>query len=247
VEVELTVLGACGSFGSPAGGGACSGYLVREGTTAIWMDCGNGTFANLQRHLPVEDLAAIVITHVHPDHCVDLYGLHVLFKYGLDRSGLPLFAPPGSEARLATLVDGDWGGTFAWSEVDDGDSLTVGDVGLRFSRTDHPPPTLAVELSASGRRAVYTADTGPDWSVQAFAPGAELVVSEATFQRSQEGAGAVHLSARQAGEAARAAAARRLVITHLWPGTDPVASLAEASEAYGDAVTLAAPHQQLKV
>jgi ribonuclease BN (tRNA processing enzyme) len=245
--VELTVLGTCGSFGSPAGGGACSGYLVRAGTTAIWMDCGNGTFANLQRHLAVDDLSAVVITHEHADHCVDLYGLHVLFRYGLERTGLPVLAPAGAEARLGALVGGDWGGTFDWSEVGDGDATNVGEVGLRFSRTDHPPPTLAVELSADGRRLVYTADTGPEWSVEAFAPGAELVLSEATFQRSQEGPGAVHLSARQAGAAARAAGARRLVITHLWPTLDPVASLAEASEAYGDAVSLAAPHQQLKV
>lgn len=245
--MELTVLGVCGSYGSPAGGGACSGYLVRAGGTAIWMDCGNGTFANLQRHLPLDDVSAVVITHEHPDHCVDLYGLHVLFRYGLGRSGLPVLAPPGVEARMGALVGGDWGGTFAWSEVDDGDTTTVGDVGLRFSRTAHPPPTVAVELSADGRRLVYTADTGPDWSVEAFAPGAQLVLSEATFQASQEGAGGVHLSARQAGEAARAAGARRLVITHLWPTLDPVASLAEASEAYGDAVTLAAPHQQLRI
>jgi ribonuclease BN (tRNA processing enzyme) len=211
------------------------------------MDCGNGTFPNLQRHLALDDLTAVVITHEHADHCVDLYGLYVLFRYGLQRTGLPVFAPAGMEAHLGALVGGDWGGTFAWAEVGDGDTTTVGDIGLRFSRTDHPPPTLAVELSASGRRLVYTADTGPGWSVEAFAPGAQLVLSEATHQCSQEGSGAVHLSARQAGAAARAAGARRLVITHLWPTLDPVASLAEASEAYGDAVTLAAPHQQLKI
>ena len=51
---ELTVLGCSGSFGAPPAG-ACSGYLVRHGSTAIWMDCGNGTFAHLQEHLAVEE------------------------------------------------------------------------------------------------------------------------------------------------------------------------------------------------
>ena len=48
--MELTVLGCSGSYGAPAGG-ACSGYLVRAGDAVIWMDCGNGTFANLQQHI----------------------------------------------------------------------------------------------------------------------------------------------------------------------------------------------------
>ena len=244
--MELTVLGCSGSYGAPAGG-ACSGYLVRTAGAAIWLDCGNGTLANLQRHAAVDDVTALVITHWHPDHCADIYGLHVLLKYGLGRQGLPVYAPEGLEGRLGTLVDGDWGGVFAWNAVADGDAATVNDAGLRFSRTAHPPPTLAVELSAGGKRRVYTADTGPDWSPEAFGgDGPDLVLSEATFHRDNEGSG-VHLSARQAGEAARAARARRLMLTHLWPGLDPTASVVEGSEAFGREVLLAAPHQRTRI
>ena len=242
--MELTVLGCSGSYGAPAGG-ACSGYLVRAGGAAIWMDCGNGTFANLQRHVDPGDLDAVVITHAHPDHCVDIYGLHILYRYGLERSGLPVFAPEGVERRLATLA-GDWGGAFAWSEVGDGDRVEVGDAVLGFARTDHPLPTVAVECAHDGRRLVYTADTGPGWSVEAFGSGADLVLSEASYLHDDIPA-PIHLSARQAGEAARAAAARRLVITHLWPTLDPVASVSEAAEAFGREVTLAAPHLVLRV
>jgi ribonuclease BN (tRNA processing enzyme) len=243
--MELTVLGCSGSYGAPAGG-ACSGYLVRTAQSALWLDCGNGTLANLQRHIAVDDLTAVVITHWHPDHCVDIYGLHVLLKYGLERTGLPVYAPEGFERRLATLVDGDWGGTFDWSAVGDDDAATVNDCDLRFSRTAHPPPTMAVELAADGKRLVYTADTGPDWSPEVFGSAADLVLSEATFQRSNENSG-VHLSARQAGERARAAQARRLMLTHLWPGLDPNASVVEGSEAFGREVLLAAPHQRTRI
>ena len=263
--MELTVLGCSGSYGAPAGG-ACSGYLLRTAGAALWLDCGNGTLANLQRHVAlggsrrrdqgdtpcppgVDALTALVITHWHPDHCADIYGLQVLFKYGLRRTGFPVYAPEGTEARLGTLVDGDWGGVFAWSAVGDGDAARAGDCGLRFSRTAHPPPTLAVEARADGKRLVYTADTGPDWSPEAFGHGADLVLSEATFQGDGGpiGAGAIHLSARQAGEAARAAGARRLMITHLWPGLDPTASVVEGSEAFGREVLLAAPHQRTRI
>src|SRR5258706_13155276 len=98
--VELTVLGCSGSYGSPAGG-ACSGYLVRAGDSVIWMDCGNGSVANPQQHANPADLTAVVITHAPPDHCVGIYGLHVLYKYGIYCRGLPASAPPGVEGTAA--------------------------------------------------------------------------------------------------------------------------------------------------
>jgi ribonuclease BN (tRNA processing enzyme) len=238
-QLELLVLGCSGSYGGPHGA-ACSGYLVREGDTAIWVDCGNGSFGVLQEHLAVEELSAVVLTHGHPDHCVDIYGLHVLLRYGLERTGLPVYAPEGLEGYLRALVS-DFGRTFDWRAIGDGDADTVGGVTLRFSRTDHPPPTYAVEASAGGRRLVYTADTGPGWSVDAFGAGADLVLSESTYLDEAIPA-PIHLSAKQAGAAAREAGAGRLLLTHLWPLVDRGAALAEGSDAFGDAVTLATPH-----
>lgn len=242
--IELTVLGCSGSYGAPAGG-ACSGYLVRAGDQTVWLDCGNGTLAALQRHADPADITAVVITHVHPDHCVDIFGLHVLNRYGLERSGLPVYAPEGVEPALRHLV-GDWGNAFDWRGVGDGDTAELGSLGLRFARTDHPPPTMAVEISHDDHRLVYTSDTGPEWSVEAFASRADLVLSEATYQH-RDIRSPLHISARQAGEKARAAEARRLVLTHLWPTLDPAVSVAEGAEAFGAPVTLAAPNLILKV
>ena len=101
--MELTVLGCSGSYGAQPFG-ACSGYLVRGGGAAVWVDCGNGTLPHLQQHARIEDLSAVVLTHQHPDHCADIYGLHVLMRYGLERGGLPVFAPEGLEERLLSLI-----------------------------------------------------------------------------------------------------------------------------------------------
>ncbi len=235
--MELTVLGCSGSYGS-AEAGACSGYLVRDGDTTIWMDCGNGSFVNLQRHVDPAELTAVIVTHEHPDHCVDLYGLHVVLRYGIERTGVPVYAPVGAEERLGALVH--WGDTFDWRPVEDGATAAVGGIDLAFRRTDHPPPTYAVELTdPAGARLVYTSDTGPEWSVNAFAPGADVVLSESSYVHSDRRS-PVHLSARQAGEAARAAHAGRLVLTHLWPRVDPDAIVEEGSEAFGAPVLLAA-------
>lgn len=238
--MELTVLGCSGSYGGPEGN-ACSGYLVRDGATAIWLDSGNGTFGNLQQHVSCEDLTAVVITHEHPDHCSDIYGLHVLARYGIHRSGIPVFTPAGLEHQLGALVHNDWADVFAWQAITDGMYIDIGSVTLNFSRTDHPPPTFAVEFTAEERRLIYTADTGPEWTVGAFAPGAELVLSEATYLDGHKGP-PIHLSAHEAGAAARAARAQRLMITHLWPRTSRDAVVAEASAAFGAPVILAAPH-----
>jgi ribonuclease BN (tRNA processing enzyme) len=239
MAMELTVLGCSGSFGA-AGGAACSGYLLRSNGTAIWVDCGNGTFSHLQEHLKVENLSAVVLTHGHPDHCVDIYGLHILLRYGLGREGLPVYAPEGLEGHLKSLVS-DFGKTFAWNVIGDRDTARVGDIDLRFSRTDHPPPTYAVEATVGDKRLIYTADTGPGWSVSAFEPGADLVLSEATYLHAERPA-PIHLSAKEAGDAAREAKAQRLILTHLWPLIDPSLALEEGAEAFGGPVTLAAPH-----
>ena len=237
--MELTVLGCSGSYAGPDGA-ACSGYLVREGSTAIWLDCGNGTFGPLQSRLGVADLTAVVLTHEHPDHCVDLYGLHVMLRYALHRANLPVYAPAGLSQHLGTLVGGDWGDAFVWHAIDEVEPITIGAATLRFSRTDHPPPTYAVEVAAGGSRLVYTSDTGPGWSVAAFDPGADLVLSEATYLDGQKPV-PIHLSAKEAGTAARAAGARRLMLTHVWPPVDRQRSLAEGSAAYDAPARLATP------
>lgn len=238
--MELTVLGCSGSYEGPTAN-ACSGYLVRSGGTTIWIDCGNGTFGHLQQFVDVEDLTAVVITHEHPDHCVDVYGLHVLVRYGMDRKRLPIYAPTGLAEHLGRLVGDDWGDAFDWCTIGDGERADVEGLSLCFSRTDHPPPTFAVEVTDDGRRLIYTSDTGPEWTVDAFAPGADLVLSEATYLDDDK-ATAIHLSAHEAGSAARSADAQRLMLTHLWPQLDPAVSVAEAEQAYGRAVLLAEPH-----
>jgi len=201
--VELTVLGGRGV-------NACSGYLLQSGDTSIWIDCGNGTFGHLQEHLEMEKLTAVVLTHGHPDHCVDIYGLHVMLRYGVDITGMPVYAPEGLEGYLLSLVH-DFDDTFEWNPIGDGDCTKIGDIELRFSRTDHPPPTYAIEARADDRRMIYTADTGPGWTVGAFDAAADLVLSEATYMHDNRPA-PIHLSAKQAGEAAREARAQRLAV-----------------------------------
>jgi ribonuclease BN (tRNA processing enzyme) len=225
------VLGCSGSFPGP--GSACSGYLVDDGTTRVWLDAGSGTLANLQRHLALDELDAIVVSHEHPDHWADLEGWNIVLQHFLDRPAFPVYAPSGLKERTYDGMP-----NVAWIDVADGDERTIGTLDVTFSRTDHGRETLGVRVSGDGRSFGYSADTGPAWSLEALGEGLDLALCEATVPTEQEGK-MQHLSARQAGEQARAAAARRLVLTHLWPTIDAGVAQRQGAAAFGAPVEVA--------
>jgi ribonuclease BN (tRNA processing enzyme) len=201
----------------------------------VWLDCGSGTLANLQRHLTMEEVDAVVVSHQHPDHWTDLEHFGVACRWALGRTGVPVFAPSGLRelTRIGCAAD-----VFEWHDVVDGDQVTIGALRLSFSQTDHPVTTMAARIEAGGRALGYSADSGPGWELAALGSGLSLALCEATFLSDKEGT-VQHLSARQAGRTARAAGAERLVITHLTPGVDPAAARAEAAHAFGGDVTVA--------
>lgn len=235
--LSLTVLGTCGSYPGP--GGACSGYLVRSSDTTIWVDAGSGTMANLQRHVGLEEVDAVVLTHEHPDHWSDIEGFRVACAYVVERSGVPVYAPPG---HLRLLYE-DFKMVFDWHELDDGSQVSVGGMDLSFSRTDHGPVTLAVRIDADGKSLGYTADTGPKWSLSSLGSGLDLAVSEATFTEEYEGV-SQHLSGRQAGLAAREAGVGRLLLTHFWPTLRAEDMQGEAVESFGGPVEIAIENEE---
>ena len=238
--LTLTVLGSSGPYAPP--GGACSGYLVDDGQTRLWVDAGPGTLANLQRHVDFDAVDAVFLSHEHPDHWTDLEGFFNVCRYVAEREGVPIYAPGGLRERTYT----DTEPFFEWHEVADGDSVRVGSLDLRFSQTDHGPETLAVRVDGGGRSLGFSADTGPGWSLEALGPDLHLALCEAAIPSSDEGS-LQHLSARQAGRTAAAAGAGRLLLTHLWPTLDPAASRAEGAEAFGGECQVAAVNERYEV
>jgi ribonuclease BN (tRNA processing enzyme) len=240
--LTLTVLGSSGSYPGP--GQACSGYLLRAGGTTVWLDAGPGTLANLQRHVSIAGVDAVVLSHEHPDHWSDIEGFYVACRYVVERSGIPVYAPKAIRHLLRTGPSTE--PTLLWCDIADGDRVAVGPIEFSFSRTDHPPETLAVRVDCGGRSLGYSADSGPGWSLAALGPALHLALCEATFLHDREGS-SPHMSARQAGANARAAGIERLLLTHLWPTVDPNASRREAAASFGGDVTVVVENETYPV
>jgi len=244
VGLSVTVLGTSGSYAGP--GDACSGYLLRHGGTAVWLDAGPGTLANLQRHVELSEVDAVVLTHVHADHWTDVNGFYVACKWYERREGVPVYSP--AEVRdLAARFHPELGPTLDWQVVTAADVVEVGEITLGFARTDHGPETLAVRADAGGRSLVYTADTGSAWALTELGSGIDLALCEATLDAGRPATGAKHLTARQAGRLAKEAGAARLLLTHLPPGLDPEESRAEAAAAFPGPVEVAATNAKYEV
>ncbi len=244
MSLSLTVLGSSGTYAGP--GNACSGYLVRSGTSTVWIDVGPGTLANLQRHISVHDVDAIVISHCHPDHWVELPVVRNLYKYIQFREGVPVYGTAETREMAEAIVADGLAPTFDWTDISDGVELSVGDLDFTFSGTDHPVETLAVAVESGGRAFGYSADTGPGWSFAKFGRPIDLALCEATLLVDQEGT-SPHLSSRQAGEIAADAEVKQLILTHLWPGSDPDVHVAEAATTFDGAIEVAAVNETYAV
>lgn len=247
--MRLTVLGSSGTY--PTADNPASGYLVGAGATTILLDLGPGVFPALRRRMEAPD--AVVLSHVHPDHCADLFPLFNEYRFGPSEvSGLPVMAPSGLRHRFAEFLDAegdhDLFRVFAFDEVMPGDERTVGDLTLRFGEASHPVPALVVVVESGGRRLVYSGDTGPGGDLVAASQGADLLLCEASLQGPEaEDRFPYHLYAGEAGAIAARAGVGRLVVTHVPPTLDPAVSVAEAAAEYDGPVDHAVPGMEVDV
>lgn len=263
-DLRLTVIGC--SAASPRPGGACSSYLVTYGAVNVLMDCGPGALSFLRQEINPRNLDAIVISHLHADHTLDLVPLAYGLKYGpplgdehkTAGSRLALFVPPGGKEFLKGLAEAlegsgrnsDFWAPFDIMEYDPDGTLVVGNdidggtadyLNLRFAPTKHYIPCWAIEVFPPGDAPhpvlLYGADSAPVESLTQFAHGADLLILEATVPE-PESIG--HMTPRQAGQLATdAGGVKHLLLTHYWGNIPPETMIAEAREAFDGPVSVA--------
>lgn len=237
--LSVTVLGCSGTYAGP--GGACSGYLFRTATTNLWVDCGPGSLANVQEHIALTELDGMVVTHSHPDHWGELPVLVNALRYGVGAPdlGVPLLWTARNAELMAAVGPAELAPTFLPRVIDEHATASVGDIDLRFSRTDHPVETLAVRADHGPWSIAYTADTGDAWRLGSLGPDIDLALVEASLD--EDDAGRVqHLTGGEAGRQAAEAEVDALLLTHLMPGSDPAARREVAARSYDGPVGVAA-------
>ena len=240
--MRLTVLGGCGGW--PAAGLACSGYLVEHDGFRLLIDPGYAIVPRLLEVADAADVDAVLVSHGHPDHCADL---NPLLRARAMRDepppALPVFAPPGALGPVLALDrPGSLDDAIAVREFTPGDRLEVGPFGVRSWLLPHWLPNAGLRLEADGQVLAYTGDSGPSPLLAELARGVGVFLAEATNPWQLTGSDARYLStARQAGEIAREAGAGHLVLTHLWPGTDPDEAVRAAAASYPGEIAVASP------
>lgn len=231
--IHLTVLGACGAW--PTADQACSGFLLESDGFRLLLDPGYATLPVLQEHIAVADVDAVLISHGHPDHCADLNPLLRARALADEPApALPVHTLPGAvDAVLALDRPGMLAHSFDLREFEGGDRFEIGPFTVDSRLLPHFVPNAGFRLTAGTSALVYTGDTGPSPEIAALGRGADVLLSEATYvDEVPAGDAEFLLSARLAGEYATAADVAHLLLTHLWPGTEPAAAHDAAARSF---------------
>jgi len=213
--MRLTVLGCAGSFPGPDS--ACSAYLVEADGFRLLLDFGAGSLSALQRYATLTSIDAILLSHLHADHILDACNYVVVRRYAPDGPypPLPVYAPAGASSRLAAAYgEGTLDDVYEFHELRSG-QLEIGPFAVTVDRVNHPVETYGVRLEHGGRVLAYSADTAPCDALHRLAHNADLFLCEASYLDGEENPPDLHLTGRDAGEAATKAGAARLLLTHL--------------------------------
>jgi ribonuclease BN (tRNA processing enzyme) len=240
--VRLTIVGCAGTL--PAASSPASCYLLESGGFRVVVDFGSGAVGALANHADLLAIDAVLVSHLHADHCLDLVPYSYARRYDprAPLAPVPVYGPAGLQDRICgafeqrpsdALTD-----VYEFRELRPG-RRTIGPFTVDLAPTKHPIETYAMRFMADGATIAYSADTAACDALVDIARNADLFLCEASYLDGTSHPKDMHLTAREAGEQAKRADARRLVLTHLLPWIDADRSLAEAAAAYGGAVEVA--------
>lgn len=254
--MKLTVVGCSGSFPGPDSPASC--YLVQaehEGRTwNLVLDLGNGALGPLQHFVGLGQIDAIVISHLHPDHCLDLCGLFVVQKYDPTVSegghaAIPVFGPQDTGARISrangvTVAETEdvhgLDPQFDFRVLRSGISFVMGPFTITPTRVNHPVEAYGVRVEAGGRTLAYSGDTDVCPALTGLLQGADLALVDSAFVEGRDTVEGIHLSGTRAAQAALdAGGVARLMLTHIPPWNDPEACHKEAATVWPGDVELA--------
>jgi ribonuclease BN (tRNA processing enzyme) len=255
--MRVTVVGCSGSVPGPASPASC--YLVEadgvdaDGQPRTWrvvLDLGSGALGALQRHVDPMTLDAVLLSHLHADHCLDLCGLYVMLKHSplgpQPRRRVAVWGPPGAAERMARAYDlppaPGMNHELDFAEWAQAEPVTIGPFTITPLRVNHPVEAYGLRVEADGQVLAYTGDTDSCEALTPLCRNASLVLADAAFVDGRDETPGIHLSGRRAAQAVvDAGGAGRLVLTHQPPWNDSEVVRAQAREVWDGPLDVAAP------
>ncbi len=250
--MELVVIGCSGSVSGPDSPASC--YLVRSRhagrTFSLLLDLGPGAFGALYREMDPVDLDAVALTHLHPDHCLDVCALYVASRYSPSAPwpAKTVYGPSGTAKRLEaayeapTAIEPGPGLSQQFAFVDWQPTQRIGPFEVATIRVDHPVEAYALRITDTnpgGGTLAYSGDTGPTSALVQIARDADVLLVESAFLDRPGNPPGLHLNGREAAAAGSAAAVGAVILTHIPPWHDRQRVLAEAAPHFPGPVELA--------
>lgn len=246
--MRMTVIGCSGSYPGPDSAASCYLLEADQGgrTWRVLLDLGSGALGSLQRYTDPRTIDAVLLSHLHADHCLDLCGYYVMRKYHPDGAmpRIPVWGPVDTALRMAKAydLDEDPGMNEEFDFRSYGNvAVEVGPFRITAREVVHPVTSYALRIEVEGRVLAYSGDTGVCHGLEDSARDADLFLCEASFLEGAPNPPDLHLTGAEAGRAATKAGAHRLVLTHIPPWHDREQVRAEAEGEYSAPIELAAP------
>ncbi len=249
--MKLTILGCAGTF--PAADSGCSSYLIEQDGFRLLLDVGNGSTGTLDKTCGLLGPDAVVVSHLHGDHYLDLITYAYARRYHPDGAAprLPIYGPSGIKDAVHRAYPRNaeelLGSVYGFHPVGVDSTVRIGPFEVDLRRVNHPVETYGMRVSAGGRTLAYSADTAPCDALVDLARDVDLFLCEASYLDGEDNPPDIHLTGREAGEHATRAGASRLMLTHLVSWNDESRTLAEATAAYTGEIQVARRCDTLEV
>ena len=240
--MNLTLLGTSGAY--PLKGDACSGYLIQSKHKNILIDCGSGVFSYLQKIVNFNELDAVFISHMHPDHFIDLISMRYAMRYGDFKDRLNVYVPKSAINYLNQLSSSlsetkpFFERAFNLEEYDEGE-YHFDDITIQPFLVEHSVLSHGMKVTHNNKTLVYSSDTKLCDSLSRNLKDVDVFLSENAL-----GGGAPihqpinHLFSSEAGELAQSCNVKKLVLTHFWATSDRELCRKEASEKYSGEIVI---------
>ena len=226
--MRLDVVGAGPAY-TDRPGATGAAYLLRSAEASLLVDLGQGSFPRLAGLLDPADLDMVLISHLHPDHFIDLVPLRHYLRWEQPRRRVRVIGPEGLAERLDALHD-HLGFTAASLDVEAlaPGSVTVGPFEIVVARVTHTESSFGFRVSLAGVAGpglVYSGDCGRAEDLDVLARPGDTLLCEVSFGSGPIAPGAAHLDGPAVGELARRTLAGRVLLTHIQMGFDRAATI----------------------